>query len=59
MTGICLVLSSKLNKHLPYNPEIPLFCRDAQEEQELQGFITAKNCSSLGRMDVVNGLVTQ
>ena len=47
MTGICLVLSSKLNKHLPYNPEIPLFRRDAQEEQGASGFITAKNCSSL------------
>ena len=31
----------------PYNPEIPLFCRDAQEEQGASGFITAKICSSV------------
>ena len=47
VTGNCLALSSKLNKHLPYNPEIPLFCRDAQEEQGASGCITAKNCSSV------------
>ena len=47
VTGDCLVLSSKLNKHLPYNPEIPLFCRDAQEEQGASEFITAKNYSSV------------